>query len=97
IKRQHADREDARSRFVLEGEVTGRLEHPGVVPVYGLGAYADGRPYYVMRLIQGENLGAAIGRFHAQSPGGFDSLEFRQLLGRFLAVCQTMAYAHSRG
>jgi tetratricopeptide (TPR) repeat protein len=97
IKRQHADRGDARSRFVLEGEVTGRLEHPGVVPVYGLGAYADGRPYYAMRLIQGENLGSAIGRFHAQSAGRFDSLEFRQLLGRFLAVCQTMAYAHSRG
>src|SRR5207248_1540136 len=62
-----------------------------------LGAYADGRPYYAMRLIQGESLGAAAGRFHAQSPGRFDSLEFRQLLGRFLAVCQAVAYAHSRG
>ncbi|HEY7428643.1 MAG TPA: serine/threonine-protein kinase [Gemmataceae bacterium] len=97
IKRQHADGRDARSRFVLEGKVTGRLEHPGVVPVYGLGSYTDGRPYYAMRLIQGESLGAAIGRFHVQSPGRFDSLEFRQLLGRFLAVCQTVAYAHSRG
>ncbi len=97
IQRQHADRPDARLRFVLEGEVTGRLEHPGVVPVYGLGAHADGRPYYAMRLIHGESLGAAIERFHAQSPGQFDSLEFRQLLGRFLAVCQAVAYAHSRG
>jgi tetratricopeptide (TPR) repeat protein len=97
IKRQHADRRDARSRFVLEGEITGRLEHPGVVPVYGLGAHADGRPYYAMRLIQGESFGAAIACFHRQSPGRFDSLEFRQLLGRFLAVCQAVAYAHSRG
>src|SRR4029077_11674831 len=35
-----------RTRFLVEPETTGRLEHPGVVPVYGLGQYADGRPFY---------------------------------------------------
>ena len=34
---KHADSEEARARFVLEAEVTGSLEHPGVVPLYGLG------------------------------------------------------------
>ena len=33
-------------------EITGRLEHPGIVPVYGLGTYGDGRPFYAMRFIQ---------------------------------------------
>ena len=42
----------SRSRFLLEAEITGRLEHPGIVPVYGLGTYADGRPYYAMRFIK---------------------------------------------
>ena len=35
----------SRARFLLEAEITGGLEHPGIVPVYGLGTYADGRPF----------------------------------------------------
>src|SRR4029077_14228113 len=49
----HADDPTSRSRFLLEAEITGGLEHPGIVPVYGLGTYADGRPYYAMRFIKG--------------------------------------------
>jgi eukaryotic-like serine/threonine-protein kinase len=37
IQEQHADHQDNRSRFVLEAEITGGLEHPGIVPVYGMG------------------------------------------------------------
>src|SRR5262249_59901748 len=80
---------------------TGGLEHPGIVPVYGLGKYADGRPYYAMRFIRGDSLQEAIARFHrAEKPGRDPSerrLAFRDLLGRFVAVCQAVAYAHSRG
>ena len=50
---QHADDPVSRQRFLLEAEVTGGLEHPGIVPVYGLGTYGDGRPYYAMRFIKG--------------------------------------------
>lgn len=52
-------------RFLAEAEITGGLEHPGVVPVYGLGRDASGRPYYAMRFIRGESLGAVARRFHA--------------------------------
>ena len=41
----HADDPISRQRFLLEAEITGGLEHPGIVPVYGLGTYGDGRPY----------------------------------------------------
>ena len=51
------------ARFLIEAEITGGLEHPGIVPVYGLGAYADGRPYYAMRFVRGDSLKEAIGRF----------------------------------
>ena len=97
IKKEYAREEVSRGRFVQEAEITGGLEHPGIVPVYGLGTYADGRPFYAMRFIKGDNLKAAIERFHATEPVRFDSLEFRQLLGRFVDVCQAVAYAHSRG
>lgn len=89
---------ERRQFFLREAAITGRLEHPGVVPVYGLGDDADGRPCYVMRFAGGRTLRDACVEFHAA--GGaerFRSLAFRQLLGRFVSVCQTAAYAHSRG
>jgi tetratricopeptide (TPR) repeat protein len=89
----------SRGRFVREAEITGGLEHPGIVAVYGLGQYVDGRPYYAMRFIRGESLKDAIARFHRTGEGGARSPEFelRALLARFVAVCNTLAYAHSRG
>ncbi len=93
---------DSRARFVLEAEITGGLEHPGIVPVYGLGHYPDGRPYYAMRFIRGDSLKEAVDRFHAQDMlPGRDAherlLSFRQLLRRFVDVCDAMEYAHSKG
>jgi WD40 repeat protein len=80
-------------RFVQEAEITGGLEHPGIVPVYGLGEYSDGRPCYAMRLIQGETLAEAVCKFHS----GDSAVTLRSLLGRFVAVCNAVAYAHHRG
>src|SRR5262249_53250199 len=98
---QHADDPVSRQRFLLEAEVTGGLEHPGIVPVYGLGSYADGRPYYAMRFIRGDSLKEAIEQFHAdealKKDSGRRSLELRKLLRRFLDVCNAIEYAHSRG
>jgi WD40 repeat protein/serine/threonine protein kinase len=64
IQKRHAHEPDSRARFLLEAEITGGLEHPGIVPVYGLGTYADGRPFYAMRFIRGDSLKEAIERFH---------------------------------
>src|SRR5262249_31338825 len=97
----HADDPTSRQRFLLEAEVTGGLEHPGIVPVYGLGTYGDGRPYYAMRFIRGDSLKEAIEHFHADAASKTDasrrSLELRKLLRRFLDVCNAIEYAHSRG
>ena len=101
IRPELAGHADLRARFVLEAEITGGLEHPGIVPVYGLGAYADGRPFYAMRFIRGESLTAAIARLHdsqaERRDGSARILELRKLLGSFITVCNTVAYAHSRG
>ncbi|MGO9462565.1 MAG: protein kinase domain-containing protein [Isosphaeraceae bacterium] len=100
----------SRCRFLIEAQITGGLEHPGIVPVYGLGAHGDGRPYYAMRFIRGDSLKEVIDRFHG-GPGrasagrptgesrGTDAsrLALRQLLRRFLDVCNAIDYAHSRG
>lgn len=97
-----ADDPDSRARFLLEAEVTGRLEHPGVVPVYSLGTDARGRPFYAMRFIRGESLKEAIERFHDASlqpvpDAASRALALRGLLTRFVGVCEAVEYAHSRG
>jgi serine/threonine-protein kinase len=98
---QHADEPGSRQRFLIEAEITGGLEHPGIVPVYGLGMYGDGRPYYAMRFVRGDSLKEAIEQFHAdaalKADPGRRSLELRKLLRRFLDVCNAIDYAHSRG
>jgi WD40 repeat protein/tRNA A-37 threonylcarbamoyl transferase component Bud32 len=102
LRPERADDPDSRARFLLEAEITGRLEHPGVVPVYGLGCDVQGRPFYAMRFVKGQSLKEAIDRFHeAENSDGSNprqwNLALRQLLNRFVAVCNVMAYAHSRG
>jgi WD40 repeat protein/tRNA A-37 threonylcarbamoyl transferase component Bud32 len=94
MRAQHAVNADSRRRFQREAEVTGRLEHPGVVPVYGLGQDSAGQPCYAMRFIEGETLHQAIRRCHQADPPG---PALRHLLRHFVAVCNTVAYAHSRG
>lgn len=87
-------------KFLFEAEVTGQLEHPGIVPVYSMGLTPEGKPYYAMRFIRGIELKAAIRELH-ESKGkkqlDYYGVEFRSLLQRFISVCQTIAYAHKRG
>jgi tetratricopeptide (TPR) repeat protein/tRNA A-37 threonylcarbamoyl transferase component Bud32 len=101
IKKAHGTEREKRARFVVEAEITGRLEHPGIVPVYGLGTFDDGRPFYAMRFIRGDNLKTAIEQFHiAESKNrdpGRRTLALHKLLRRFLDVCNAIDYAHSRG
>src|SRR5262249_51987048 len=101
IRPSYAHDPQSRTRFVLEAEVTGGLEHPGGVPVYGLGTYSDGQPYYAMRFVRGDSLKEAIRKYHEAEGRGRDpgerALALRELLGRFVDVCNAVAYAHSRG
>jgi serine/threonine-protein kinase len=102
IQEKHADRHDSRYRFLLEAEITGGLEHPGIVPVYGMGQYPDGRPFYAMRFISGDDLRNFIDKFHTaeEDPNrdpGERTLAFREMIGCLIDTCNAIGYAHSRG
>jgi serine/threonine-protein kinase len=102
IRGGSADDRRYRSRFLREAEITAQLEHHGVIPVYARGDRQDGRPYYVMRLIRGEQTGTlkdAIRRLHdlQQTPLPDFPAELRRLVRRLIDVCNTMSYVHSRG
>ena len=91
-----------RERFALEAEVTARLEHPGVIPMYGVGENAAGEPFYAMRFIDGESMDELIHRLHRDDANGLggrveNDRRYRQLLSNFVSVCKTIAYAHNRG
>jgi len=103
LKEIRDDRSDdpvLRQKFLLEAQLTGGLEHPGIIPIYGLGKSANGKPYYAMRLIKGNNLHLHIKNFHERVKQGkseFAGQSLRRILRRFMDVCEAISYAHSRG
>ena len=87
----HRDNPELVRRFVEEAQIGGQLQHPGVVPVYELGTFADRRPYFTMKLVKGRTLAELL----ASGPRPADDLP--RFLAIFEQVCQTVAYAHARG
>ena len=80
-------------QFLEEARLTAQLQHPGVVPVYEIGELPDGRPYYAMEEVQGDGLSVLIRAFHADPP----TATLRTLVDHLIRVCDTVAFAHSRG
>jgi len=81
------------SRFLGEAQITGQLDHPGVVPVHELGLDANGRVYFTMRLVKGDNFGDVIQKVR----DGTDGWNLTRAINVLHRVCETMAYAHSKG
>ncbi|MCP3920270.1 MAG: protein kinase [bacterium] len=77
-------------RFVEEAQISGQLQHPGIVPVYEMGLMTGERPYFAMKLVKGRTLAEIL-----EQPGE-KGLERRRLMAVFEQVCQTVAYAHAR-
>ncbi len=96
---QHAGHPSVQARFLKEAQITGQLEHPGIVPIYEVGQQPDEQAhFYTMRFVQGRTLAEAAQEFHRRrSEGTTGALKLRELLSAFVAVCNTVAYAHSRG
>ncbi len=92
-------------KFIEEAQITGQLQHPGIVPVHELGVLADKRPYFTMKLVRGRTFAELLAKREArESSGEFEEREPREdgddelsrLMTIFLTVCQTMAYAHAK-
>jgi PAS domain S-box-containing protein len=99
LRPERAEQAILRARFFQEGQITGQLEHPGIIPVYELARRGeDGQPFYTMRFVKGRTLSEAARAYHERRTAGrADALELPGLLNAFVTVCNTVAYAHSRG
>ncbi|MDC1142960.1 protein kinase [Planctomycetota bacterium] len=83
-------------RFLREARVTGRLEHPNIVPVYEIGEGENGQ-FYTMRFVEGKTLAERLDEIaHIQNDKQRVASRL-QLLDAFCDVCNAIAYAHSKG
>ncbi len=88
---RHSDNPEMVCRFVEEAQIAGQLQHPGIVPVYELGAFTNRRPFFAMRLVKGRTLASLLS--DRPDPGR----DVSHFLTIFEAVAQAVAYAHARG
>ncbi len=84
---------DALERFLEEAQVTGQLDHPGIVPLHELGIDANGRVYFTMRMVRGRNLAEV---FELARRGEEGWTEERVLIA-LVRACEAIAYAHAKG
>jgi eukaryotic-like serine/threonine-protein kinase len=91
LRAEHKDDPEMARRFVGEGRAGGALQHPGTIPIHEAGATSDGRPYLVMRLVEGETL---ADRLRSRATPDADRGAFVSIFER---ACQIVAYAHARG
>jgi predicted Ser/Thr protein kinase len=87
LREEYRDRTAMAKRFIDEAQITGRLQHPGIPPVYDLGVLPDGRLFLAMKFIAGRNLAELLA---TQPPAAVKFRIFEQ-------ICQTVAFAHAAG
>lgn len=74
-------------RFELESRALARLDHPHIARLFDAGRTPDGRPYFVLELVEGR----ALDQHCAQ-----ERPNLRARLDLFLKLCAAVAYAHGR-
>jgi eukaryotic-like serine/threonine-protein kinase len=80
---------EALARFSREVDVLGRVRHPGIVEVLDVGRADDGRPWFAMELLAGEDLDTRIARRGRLTPAA--------ALAVLDPVCDALASAHDAG
>ncbi|MBQ7695279.1 MAG: serine/threonine protein kinase [Lentisphaeria bacterium] len=87
--------------FVTEAKVTAQLDHPGIIPIYGLARDEQNGIHLVMKLVNGRTLREYLKNitlnYRIRGVDAFDeTVELRKRLEIFLRVCDTLVYAHHR-
>ncbi len=75
------------ARFEREAQIVARLDHPHIVPVFDFDEY-NGRPYLVMKYIEGRTLKAVLDS---------QTLTLAQILDLMPPIADALDYAHAQG
>jgi serine/threonine protein kinase len=97
MKRQPIESPGAADRFMTEVQTTGKLEHPGIVPIYDAGFDAEGNPYFVMKYVNGEPLNQIIARLREGNPEYVQRFSYEHRAQIFMQLLRAVQYAHHQG
>ena len=86
----------AEQRFINEARITGRLEHPNIIPIHELSRNNDGLPYYTTKLIKGLDLKDILIGLQEEEPKFIKNYSLNNLISIFLKVCDAIAFSHSQ-
>ncbi len=92
LAKRAKDIQQLTSRFEREAQVTAKLDHPSIVPIYAIGRDGQGRCFYTMRLVRGRSLEEVL-RLAQDKAEGWN---LSRALGVLVRICQTVAFAHGR-
>ena len=101
LKLGDGDNTESVNAFVTEAKVTAQLDHPGIIPIYGLFTDDKNGIHLVMKLVNGKTLREYLRNitlnYRTRGIDAFDEeAMLRKRLEIFLRVCDTIAYAHHR-
>ncbi|MDH3981784.1 MAG: bifunctional serine/threonine-protein kinase/formylglycine-generating enzyme family protein, partial [Kiritimatiellaceae bacterium] len=97
LKNQFREEEEVVDRFLKEARGTAQLEHPNIMPVHEMGVTDELGVFFTMKKIEGDNLKEILDRLEANTSFYLKKYPLSRLLEIFLAVCNGVAFAHSKG
>ncbi|HIA02269.1 MAG TPA: hypothetical protein EYN06_06465 [Myxococcales bacterium] len=91
------DYDTLRQELIKEAQTTGQLQHPNIIPLHELGITPDKEVFYTMKAVSGMTLKDVLRKKRECDPVTDEKYNEHKLLSVFVAICQAMHYAHSRG
>jgi tRNA A-37 threonylcarbamoyl transferase component Bud32 len=91
LRTEYCGEAEIEKQFYRETLISGQLQHPGILPVYEWGRLSDDRPYFAMKFVRGQTLSELLAKRASPRDG------LQQFVTLFKQVCETVAYAHSKG
>ena len=85
------------ARFIEEAQITGQLDHPGIVPIYDVGTDDSGNVFYSMKYVRGQDLQAVLDGIRKGDVELVSDFPLHRLLTVFDHICDAVSFAHARG
>jgi tetratricopeptide (TPR) repeat protein len=91
LRAEHCGIAEIEKQFYRETLISGQLQHPGILLVHESGRLPDQRPYFAMKFVRGQTLAELLAKRSSPRDG------LQHFVTLFKQVCETVAYAHSKG
>ena len=87
--------QETTQRFLEEGQITGQLEHPNIVPIHEMGVDESGNLYFTMKYVKGQSLKTLLQKIQ-QEPACREEWSLTKMLQVFQNICYAVDYAHAK-